>query len=433
MRSQKQALMMVEGDEYVRHLEKKVACLDQMVAIGHLLNSTLDLPKLLELIIETSAKLVNTENASIMLVDERTGELFFAAATGERQEKLRKIKVPIAGSIAGAVYTTGEPVIVDDVSGDVRHYDGVDQSISFHTQSLLGVPLQVRNRRIGVLEALNKLDGSRFDQEDVQVLLTMASHAAVAIENARLVAHLQDAYRRLTELDRMKSNFISIASHELRTPLMIVQGYASFLRAQASEDTSSDLDMVLKGATKLQVIIDQMTNLNYLDANTSEINPDDSFILQDVVNEVCQEWQPLLAAQQLTLRTKLPPTAITVRGEASKIALVLNNLLNNAVKFTPEDGHVEVTIGHHTGRVAVAVADTGIGIPKSELGRIFDRFYQVEDHMVRHHGGLGLGLAIAYEVVAQHGGCIWAESVLGRGSRFIFTLPIVMSARKLPI
>lgn len=433
MREQQQALIRLEGDEYVRHLEKKVARLDQMVTIGHLLNSTLDLAELLELIITTAAKLVNTETASIMLLDERTGELFFAAATGESQSELHKIKVPLAGSIAGAIYTTGEPAIVDDVDSDSRHYDGVDQSISFQTQSLLGVPMQVRNQRIGVLEALNKLDKSRFNQEDVQVLLTMASHAAVAIENAQLVARLQEAYRRLSDLDQMKSNFISIASHELRTPLMIVQGYASFLRAQASADTSSDLDMVLKGAAKLQTIIDQMTNLNYLDATSSDIDPEVNFILQEVIAEVFQEWQPLAMAKQLTLRAKMPPAEITVRGDAGKIALVLNNLLNNAVKFTAQGGRIEVTIGHHTGHVAVAIVDTGIGIPKHELERIFARFYQVEDHLVRHHGGLGLGLAIAREVVAQHGGRIWAESIQGRGSRFIFTLPTVMSARKLPI
>ncbi len=419
-------LIMAEGEAYMHHLEKRVARLDRMVTIGHLLNSTLDLSELLELIIKTGAELVEARAASIMLVDERTGELFFAAATGESQKQLRQsqIKVPIEGSIAGTIYQTGEPVIVDDVSGDSRHYSGVDQSISFQTQSILGVPMQVRNRRIGVLEALNKTDGTGFDKEDEQVLSTMASHAAVAIENARLVSRLREANRRLSQLDRMKSNFISIASHELRTPLMIVQGYASFLREQATEDMTDDLDMVLKGSGKLQRIIDQMTNLNYLDASAAELE-EELFVLQDVISEVSKEWQPLVQAKAQTLHTKLPPNPVTVRGDPGKISLVLNNLLNNAVKFTPEGGRIEVSIMHHTGKVAVAVADTGIGIPKNELNRIFDRFYQVEDHLVRHHGGLGLGLAIAKEVVIQHGGRIWAESVENRGSRFVFTLPIV--------
>ncbi|MBN2007373.1 MAG: GAF domain-containing sensor histidine kinase [Anaerolineae bacterium] len=410
----------------VAPMAKRVAQLERMVTVGHLLNSTLDLSELLELIIKTAAELVDAQTASIMLVDERTGELFFAAATGETQEKLRQVKVtvPIEGSIAGAIYRTGEPAIVDDVRDDSRHYSGVDRSISFHTQSILGVPLQVRNRRIGVLEALNKLEGAHFDQDDVRVLSTMASHAAVAIENARLVARLRDANRRLSDLDRMKSNFISIASHELRTPLTIVQGYASFLRAQASSNMSTELDMVLKGAGKLQAVIDQMTNLSYLNA-AGDLTKEE-FVLQQVLQEVCQEWQSLAETHSLTLRVKFPPAPIYVNGDVKRITLAMNNLLNNAVKFTPEGGHIEVAIAMHTGRVSVSVSDTGIGIPKEELTRIFDGFYQVEDHLVRHHEGLGLGLAIAKEVVTLHGGRIWAESIEGRGSRLIFTLPVVM-------
>jgi len=408
-------------------LTRRVTRLERMVTIGHLLNSTLDLSELLELIIKTAAELVNTQTASIMLLDERTEELFFAAATGETQEKLRqiKVKVPLEGSIAGAIYRTGEPAIVDDVRDDSRHYSGVDRSISFHTQSILGVPLQVRNRRIGVLEALNKLEEERFDQEDVQVLSTMASHAAVAIENARLVARLREANRRLSDLDRMKTNFISIASHELRTPLTIVQGYASFLRAQASPGTSTELDMVLKGAGKLQAVIDQMTNLSYLNATTGDLVKEE-FVLQKVLQEVCQEWQSLAETKSLTLRAKLPQAPIYINGDVKRITLAMNNLLNNAVKFTPEGGHIEVAIAMHTGRVSVSVSDTGIGIPQGELTRIFDGFYQGEDHLVRHHEGLGLGLAIAKEVVTLHGGRIWAESIEGRGSRLIFTLPVVM-------
>ncbi len=408
----------------IQRLEKTVERLERVVTIGQMLNSTLDLAQLLETIIQTAADLLGTQAASILLMDERTGELFFAASTGSSREELREIKVPLEGSIAGAVYRTGEPAIVGDVAGDARHYTGVDQSISFHTRSLLGVPLQVRTRCIGVLEALNKLDGEPFEESDVHILLTMASHAAIAIENARLVATLREANRRLSDLDRLKTNFISIASHELRTPLMIVQGFASFLREQASGETTSDLDMVLRGASKLQAIIDQMTNLNYLEAGLSELKQE-NLSVQNLVEEIAQEWGPLAAAKQQTLTINVPPTPIFVRGDRSKIDLALSNVMNNAVKFTPENGHIAVQMISHTGRVEIAVVDDGVGIPKEELTRVFDRFYQVEDHLTRHHGGLGLGLAIAKEVIEQHGGRIWAESGEGQGSRFRITLPTI--------
>lgn len=410
------------------HLERKIARLERVVTIGQMLNSTLDLSQLLETIIHTAAELVETQTASILLVDERSGELFFAASSGMTREESRQIKVPIEGSIAGTIYKTGEPVITGDVSSDTRHYTGVDQSISFQTQSILGVPLQVRARRIGVLEAINKIDGKPFEDGDVDILSTMASHAAIAIENARLVANLREANRRLSELDRLKSNFISIASHELRTPLMIVQGFASFLREQASDEMTDDLDMVLRGASKLQAIIDQMTNLNYLESDTSEIRKE-PFSIQNLIDEIGKDWQPLAAAKQQTLNINVPTSDLTVYGDRVKIALALSNVLNNALKFTPENGHIEVTIAAHRDRVEIAVRDNGIGIPKAELTRIFDRFYQVEDHLTRHHGGLGLGLAMAKEVVEQHGGRIWAESTQGEGSCFRFTLPIPLNSR----
>ncbi len=408
----------------IQRLTKTVERLERVVTIGQMLNSTLDLAQLLETIIQTAADLLGTQAASILLMDERTGELFFAASTGSSREELREIKVPLEGSIAGAIYRTGEPIIVGDVSGDARHYTGVDQSISFHTRSLLGVPLQVRSRCIGVLEALNKLDGEQFEESDVHTLLAMASHAAIAIENARLVANLREANRRLSDLDRLKTNFISIASHELRTPLMIVQGFASFLREQASGEMTSDLDMVLRGASKLQAIIDQMTNLNYLEAGLSELKRE-NLVVQNLVEDLAQEWGPLAAAKQQTLTLNVPPTPIFVHADRSKIDLALSNVMNNAVKFTPENGHIALQVISHTGRVEIAVVDDGVGIPKEELGRVFERFYQVEDHLTRHYGGLGLGLAIAKEVIEQHGGRIWAESGDGQGSRFRITLPTV--------
>lgn len=409
----------------VEELEKEITRLQRMVTIGQLLNSTLDLTRLLDTIIQTASELLTTQDASIMLVEQRTGELFFAASTGMSREEVRKIKVPIEGSIAGTIYKTGEPVVTADVSTDDRHYTGVDQSISFKTQSILGVPLEVHARRIGVLEAINKLDGEPFQEEDIRILTALASHAAIAIDNARLVANLREANRRLSELDRLKTNFISIASHELRTPLMIVQGFASFLREQATDETLSDLDMVLKGASKLQAIIDQMTNLNYLESGSSELRQD-TIVVQDLVKEFSADWQSLAAAKQQTLSVNAPPTPIMLRGDRGKMALALSNLLNNAVKFTPENGNIQIDVIPHTGRVEIAITDDGIGIPKVELTRIFDRFYQVEDHLTRHHGGLGLGLAIAKEVIEQHGGRIWAESIQGHGSRFRMTLPALL-------
>ncbi|MBN1487214.1 MAG: GAF domain-containing protein [Anaerolineae bacterium] len=407
-------------------LKRRVISYKQLIQISQVLSSTLELVPLLQLIIQTAADSLGTEAASLMLVDERTGGLHFAASSGTTSyEELSKIEVPIEGSIAGAIYKSGEPLIVNDAGEDPRHFGGVDRSVDFDTRTLLGVPLRLRNRVIGVLEALNKLDSMPFDEQDVEILLTLASQAAVAIDNARMVKHLRDANRRLSKLDELKTNFLSIASHELRTPLMIVQGYASFLQQNLdSGEMSTDVDMVLRGVKQLQDLIETMTNLQYLEAAGIELERE-KFVLQELVQEVQAEWEVLTVQKQQTVRLSLPAHSIQVIADRPKIRLVVTNLLNNAVSFTPEGGHIEISMRPHTGMVAVAVADTGTGIPADELENIFKGFHQVENPLTRHQEGLGLGLAIARRIVELHDGRIWAESVLGRGSRFTFTLPIV--------
>ncbi len=408
----------------LRYLEDQVARLERMVRVSRMLSSTLDLEPLLQRIINTATDLVGTEAASILLEDERTGGLYFAAATGTEREELQRIQVPIEGSIAGTIFRTGQPLIIQDVHRDPRHYRGVDQSTRFETRAILGVPMRFKGRCIGVLEAVNKLGNAPFTQDDVHILSTLASQAAVAIENARLVGALQEANARLAELDRLKSDFISIASHELRTPLSLILGYATFLKEQSAGAFQEQLEMVLKGALQLQGLIEAMVNLRYLEAGVARLELSD-VVLQELVEEVCAEWRPMAEAQGLHLRQRVPHKPVRVRADRAKIALVLSNLLNNAIKFTPPGGRIEVTIRPQTGMVALSVADTGIGIPQNELDRIFDRFYQVESHLTRHHGGMGLGLSIAKGLVELHQGRIWAESVEGRGSRFTFTLPVL--------
>jgi signal transduction histidine kinase len=417
---------MSQDDGVVRQtsLPQRVRELELMIQVSRILTSTLDLERLLKLISKTAAELVNSQDASIILEDPRTGTLVFLAAAGPKSDELKKIQVPIKGSIAGTVFKSQEPLIVQDTGTDPRHYSGVDRDLEFETYSLLAVPMIFKERPIGVLEAVNKLNHGRFSEHDVQILSTLASQAAVAIENARLVAELQEANVRLAELDQLKSSFIAIASHELRTPLALILGYATFLREEADDAASEQIDMVLQGAIQLKGLIEDMVNLSHLEAGSAELDLSE-FILQDVIQRAIEAQQQFADTKSLEIRQSLPAAAICVRADLEKISIVLNNLLNNAIKFTPAGGRIQVAVRLQTGIVAVSIADTGIGIPQNELERIFDQFYQVESPLTRREGGMGLGLSIARGIVELHGGRIWAESVPGRGSRFTFTLPIL--------
>jgi len=404
-------------------LARRVRELELMIEITRRLTSTLDQERLLKLIADIATELVDCEDASIILEDQRTGELMFLAAA-RKGEQLKNIRIPMEGSIAGAVFKTQEPVIVQDTETDPRHYDGVDRAIEFTTQSILAVPMMFQERPIGVLEGINKLNAGRFSEHDVQILATLAAQAAVAVENARLVTELQEANAQLAQLDRLKSDFIAIASHELRTPLALILGYATFLREEADGVASQQLDAVLQAATQLKGLIEGMVNLSHLESGSAELSLGE-FIIQDIIRECIEAQRQFATTKSLEIIQSTPQTPLRVRVDRDKICIVLNNLINNAIKFTPAGGRIQVAARPQTEMVTVSVTDTGVGIPTNELSRIFDRFYQVEPHLTRREEGMGLGLCIAQGMVELHGGRIWAESVPGRGSRFTFSLPIL--------
>jgi signal transduction histidine kinase len=398
--------------------------LQRILEISQILTSTYDLDELLDIILAAATELTRTEAASILLLNEGGTELRFAASTGADRDKLMALRVPIAGSLAGTILRSGEPMVIDNVQQDPRHFDGVDKQIAFESRGILGVPLVVRDHAVGVLEAVNKLDSAPFSEEDGQVLMTLAAQAAVAIENARLVTALQKAYEQLNRVDQIKSNFIAVASHELRTPLGVIMGYASMLKDDTDKpETAEQLDKVLGSALRLRDLIDDMVNMQHVEEGKARLVLTE-FILQDVMERVVGAVNELYSVKEQEVLINLPPQPLVLVADREKISLVINNLLTNAIKFTDARGRIMLTAERKNGDVQVHVADTGIGIPEREIEHIFDRFYQVEPHLTRTHGGLGLGLAIAKGMVELHGGKIWVESVEGLGSRFSFSVPV---------
>ncbi len=412
----------------ITDLQQQTQRLQRVLEISQGLTSTLELESLLQQILEAATELTETEAASIILYDERAGDMHFVASTGRNSQELERqnIRVPVEGSIAGTVYKTRRPMVIEKAQADPRHYSQVDQKIDFKTRSILGAPLLFKERAIGVVEVLNKCSNEPFSEEDIQMLSTLAAHAAVAIENARLVIALQKAYQKLNEMDKVKSDFIAIASHELRTPLGLILGYAAMLKDEAGETADEKLGVVLNSALRLRGIIEEMVNLRHIDTGTElELS---NFDVRELVGTVCNDCESLAATKGQIINRKLPTAAITVHADWSKVALALTNLLTNAIKFTSNNGVIEVAIQLRDKELWVSVTDNGPGIPAKDLERIFERFYQVEHHMTRKHGGMGLGLSIARGMVELHHGRIWAESKLGQGSRFTFVLPMSEAA-----
>jgi signal transduction histidine kinase len=413
-----------EFDSYQRQID----VLNRLVKISLVMNSTFTLEPLLQFIIESAAEITCAQSASILLVDDNIHALRFAAAKDPDPDRLAGIVVPVEDSIAGAILIEDRAIITDDVSRDPRHYREVDRRTSFHTHSLLGVPLRIKNKRIGVLEVLNKYQG-RFNDDDVQHITILASQAAVAIENAQLVAALREAYDDLARLDQLKSNFISIASHELKTPLGVILGYATFLKEDSQGESGEHAQMVLDSAQHLRNLIEGMTNLTYVDLDTSEFSVTMTPVA-DILDFALADCRRLAEAKRQMVAVEGPAVPVEVMVDPQKAAMALTNVLNNAVKFTPAEGTIAVCVTAHERKseVWIRVSDNGVGIADDQLGRVFDQFYQVEDPMTRQHDGLGLGLAIARSLLERQNGRIWAESAgLGHGTTFTLALPLAAS------
>ncbi len=337
---------------------------------------------------------------------------------------LLPIPVPLEGSLAGAILRENRAIVLDDVSKDPRHFRNTDDQVGFDTRSLLGVPMRYKDQPLGVLEAVNKKAG-RWQDEDRRNMLILASQASIAIKNAQMVEQLQRAFDELDQLDKLKNDFIAIASHELRTPLSVILGYATFLKDDAQGEVSAHASAVLNSALRMRNLIEDMTNLRYLKLGEAEIKREHlplAAVFQAAQNDV----QGLADAKGHTFTVQAPEISLVVVVDRIKFGMALTNLLMNAIKFTPSGGQISLTYERQPGAIWIRVKDTGVGIPPDQLEHIFEEFYQVEDHMTRRHGGMGIGLSIARALVAAHGGHLWAESEgTGRGSTFIINLPLI--------
>ena len=253
--------------------------------------------------------------------------------------------------------------------------------------------------------------------------VTAAPVQAASHKGAVLVLHEITELRRL---ERVRQDFVANVSHEFRTPLTAIQGFAETLLGGALEDPINRrrfVEIIREHAMRLARLTEDLLKLSRIEAGQLKLEFRPVSVVQLI--DSCMETAQLKAVpKRLSLSVQLPPELPPVRGDANSLQEVLQNLLDNALQYTPSGGKIEVSALSTDSRVVVTVADTGIGIPQVEQERIFERFYRVDAARSREAGGTGLGLSIARHIVEAHGGHLWVESALGEGSRFHFSVPI---------
>jgi len=388
-------------------LESRLDSYRRLLTLSQVLTSTLDLLTLLDLIVNAARDLTQTEATSILLLDQKTGQLYFEAVTGSKSEEIKRVVVP-PSSLAGWVVREGRVQIINDVSKDRRFYAESDSSTGFHTRALVAVPMKVKERVIGVLEAINPLNGATFSDDDVELLTTLSAQAAIAIENARLF---------------QQSDLISEMVHELRTPLTSIVAYSELLlqRQIPPEMAHEFVGTIYQEAQSLSNMTNAFLELSRLQSGRTRFNmtPCD---LTDLVREVINLLKPQADERGLQLDSELPEQSVLVIADRDRIRQVLVNLASNAVKYNRPQGTVCLCLTPlDEAQVKIEVRDTGRGIPAKDLPHIFEKFYRVADSEGWAQG-TGIGLNIVKQIVEAHGSAVTVESEIDVGTTFSFLL-----------
>ena len=417
-------------------LARSVEELKALGEVNQAVGSSLDLRTVLTSVVSHAVRLSGSDNGGIYEYDEQTQELLLRATnklSSELIEAIEEVRIPLDDTVVGRTIANREPVQISDILAETG-YPLRDILERMGTRALLGVPLMREETVVGALIVGRKVPG-QFSNEIVALLQTYATQSVLAIQNARLFRDIQEqrhqlefANERLKELDKLKSAFLSNVSHELRTPLAAVKSLIVNM-LDGVTGTLNDKQVryvtgIKESTERLTRLINDLLDLSVIEAGKTELRPA-QFSLVNLLNQVADNLRPTAEEKLIRLDTLPVNETVTVWADRDKVAQVLTNLIGNAVKFTSSQGKVNISV-HKNGAawVQVSIADTGPGIAPDQASKIFDEFYQIRQLGEKKSKGVGLGLSISKKLVEIHGGKIWVESVVGKGSTFSFTVPM---------
>jgi K+-sensing histidine kinase KdpD len=399
--------------------KKRIAQIELVYDLAEDLTSTLELDELLRTAADTIRKAFGYHDVTIFLADADRREVVLAAHAGVHPELLPQgFRQKYDEGIVGWAMSRDERVLV----GDVRHDSRYVANVPGETRSELAIPIHVEGAVVGVLN-VEDVRPAAFDETDAIVLETLSDQLGSAIRNAQLYEQVKQTNAKLTELDRMKSDFLGIVSHDFRSPLSSI-----VLAAKALQKRPDAMDH-RRMNEYLQIIVDQADKLIYMAEDTLSMTKMEAgqltyfFSMVNLERQVKDALASVSLSRRHVVEIEIDPRVAYVRGDQMKLRQVLQNLIANAVKYSPAGGKVRISAGHHTAEhVKVSVSDEGIGIPEEKMSLLFQKFSRVHNPQSKDIKGSGLGLWICREIIRAHGGQIWVESGAGKGSVFSFTV-----------
>jgi signal transduction histidine kinase len=432
-----QAVIAIENVRLFTELQARTAELTRSVgelkALGEVsqaVSSTLDHQTVLDTIVARAAQLSGTHGGVIYEYDEAT-DTFHLRAThrleDELVEALRREPLRLGEGATGQAAATRAPFQVTNLLDEKEYTLTRVRSIlaQLGYRSILAVPLIFEQRMLGAL-VVHRQETGAFAPAVVNLLQTFAAQSALAIQNARLFQEIADKSRQLEAASRHKSEFLANMSHELRTPLNAITGFSEVLLermfGEINPKQTEYLQDILSSGRHLLSLINDILDLSKIEAGRMELTAA-SFHVPLALENAITLVKERAARHGIGLDIDVDPRLGAFVGDERKIKQVLLNLLSNAVKFTPEGGRIGVKAALADGVVEISISDTGIGIAPEDQEAIFEEFRQVGSDEARKREGTGLGLTLTKKFVEMHGGRIWVESEVGKGSTFRFTLP----------
>ncbi len=422
--------------------KQRAAELSTVNSISKALASQLDADDLIKMVGDQLKNLFKANIVYLALLNQKTKIISFPYQYGDNMAPLK-----LGEGLTSKIILSGEPILINKDLQELRKQMGIQQ-IGVPAASYLGVPIPVGDENIGVLSVQSTEHENRFNENDLRLLSTIASSVGVALNNATLFEDVklakmeaEEASKAAEKANDAKSAFLSTVSHELRTPLTSVLGFAKIIRKRLDEkifpivdrsdiktektivQISENLHVVISEGERLTHLINDVLDLAKIEAGKMEWSQENVSI-PEVAERAIAATTSLFDQKSLTLIKKIDPSLPEITGDKDKLIQVIINLISNSVKFT-DKGTITCSAYQEKDELIVSITDTGIGISPEDFGAVFEQFKQVGgDTLTDKPKGTGLGLPICKEIVEHHGGRIWLESEVGKGSTFSFALPI---------
>jgi signal transduction histidine kinase len=403
--------------------EMKLRELSKLNQIGQEFSSSLELDRVIDRIMNRVREVLKCEASSVILWDEVKSSLVFYAASGAGAQDVKGLSIPRGKGVAGWVFDNQEAVIVENAQDDSRFYPEIDKITGMRTASLICVPIRKKNRMLGVIEGMNKVEGT-FVQKDLEMLTAISQLAEISIENSIIHKNIERKNEELVQLNSEMEDFVHIVAHDLQTPLASIEGYIDLIRSEMADylkrnsGINTYIGRIDENSRNMLGFIRRLLAYSKLKRGKTSI---DDFNPMGVLREILVLLHAELKDKKV--QVVLPDNMVSVRYDRYLFHHIMLNLIQNSFRYTKDVKNpvIEIGIKEEDYELHFFVKNNGPGLSEKEQERIFNVYDRGGDQKLLN--GYGVGLAFVKKAVEMFDGIVWVENQPGEGTTFFFSIP----------